>query len=73
MKVDRANWWQFGGVGGGAMEGITWLHAQDVWLGLHTVAYTAYGHVLTPVIQYETKPDLYHKPKSQTVDGMVRP
>jgi len=55
------------------MEGVTWLRARDVRLGLRTVAYTAYGRVLTPVIWYETKPDLYHKPKSQTVDGTVRP
>ena len=41
-------------------------------LGLCTILYTAYSCIFTAVIQYENKPDPYHKLKSQTVDGMVR-
>jgi len=40
-------------------------------VGLRTVPYTAYGHIFMAVIQYENKPNPYHKLKSQTVDGTV--
>ena len=49
------------------------LCTRDVRIGLRTVSYTAYSLVLMPVIQYESKPNPYRKPKSQTVDGTARP